>query len=872
MTELDDEWSDELARVATAVRELLADGPSSIGEIASELRERDVLAPFGITSTGSPVGGVDLDGSDQRLVAFVDEVLFDIDETWRAFDGTVVLTDRLLDGLVFTHRVTADELERGVLDATPDLSALTFIDVLGAPFAGGGTITLRDGLDDAERFAATGSYEGPPGWLDGVTADSVVALRRDGDVIHLLTDVAVPPVDASSPEVVALGLAFDGLTEPGDGVEHDLVVVGAATIEPRAFREPTAPVADLLGPAGLRSRGVLVGPIDAEFEAPGQRARRERLDEIAQKYQLDDCCRQALDHVLDEWAEHRRRALAGADTAGAAPADADAVPGAADVADGGPDRGDAASEGAALPDGFHRHLLHGAVAPAFAEFVLDGSYSVSLLASFARRIVAAGGPAAGTGHHLVGLAELRRSSPVEALAAFETAVRLDGPDSLAAADHADLVTDTGDLGRALSLWRRVPSAPAAANHIAALSSLFARYGSTGRNDPCPCGSGRKYKQCCERSPKLTTADRRRIALHQVGAFAAREQGRDLFALALTADGAVMARDERDREYGDDVDDERSWDEQVAGIRRWIADPFLLDVLIHEGLALDDYLDQRGDLVPEDERTWLELVASSARSLWHVERIGADRAHVRHLFSDTEFADVVIGTDIQPAWRGGVALARFLPDGPTGESGFVGVVVPVPPGDCPVAVHMVDDDPGPDELVAWYALDFDRPDLAPLRGDPFPPTTARFAPVDGDWDATFTALDERFDRVPADDSGEPEWRATVDTGHGGPVTLASLRREPAERGERSDDGAYEGTGEDAAREGAGDDGADEDVGEDSANDEGGDELVVRVHSMGRLAAVRDTLDAAGIGFLGAEPRRLAQTDVRPPSTVSTVPFT
>ena len=20
----------------------------------------------------------------------------------------------------------------------------------------------------------------------------------------------------------------------------------------------------------------------------------------------------------------------------------------------------------------------------------------------------------------------------------------------------------------------------------------------GRNDPCPCGSGRKYKQCCER--------------------------------------------------------------------------------------------------------------------------------------------------------------------------------------------------------------------------------------------------------------------------------------------------------------------------------------------------------------------------------------
>jgi len=26
----------------------------------------------------------------------------------------------------------------------------------------------------------------------------------------------------------------------------------------------------------------------------------------------------------------------------------------------------------------------------------------------------------------------------------------------------------------------------------------ARAGKVGRNDPCPCGSGKKYKQCCER--------------------------------------------------------------------------------------------------------------------------------------------------------------------------------------------------------------------------------------------------------------------------------------------------------------------------------------------------------------------------------------
>ena len=27
---------------------------------------------------------------------------------------------------------------------------------------------------------------------------------------------------------------------------------------------------------------------------------------------------------------------------------------------------------------------------------------------------------------------------------------------------------------------------------------MARVPKVGRNDPCPCGSGKKYKQCCER--------------------------------------------------------------------------------------------------------------------------------------------------------------------------------------------------------------------------------------------------------------------------------------------------------------------------------------------------------------------------------------
>lgn len=35
----------------------------------------------------------------------------------------------------------------------------------------------------------------------------------------------------------------------------------------------------------------------------------------------------------------------------------------------------------------------------------------------------------------------------------------------------------------------------------------------GRNDPCPCGSGRKYKQCClQREQGMTTRSRLLVVL------------------------------------------------------------------------------------------------------------------------------------------------------------------------------------------------------------------------------------------------------------------------------------------------------------------------------------------------------------------------
>lgn len=37
---------------------------------------------------------------------------------------------------------------------------------------------------------------------------------------------------------------------------------------------------------------------------------------------------------------------------------------------------------------------------------------------------------------------------------------------------------------------------------------------TGRNDPCPCGSGKKFKKCCEPKGKTKALDPERVSLQQ----------------------------------------------------------------------------------------------------------------------------------------------------------------------------------------------------------------------------------------------------------------------------------------------------------------------------------------------------------------------
>ena len=144
-------------------------------------------------------------------------------------------------------------------------------------------------------------------------------------------------------------------------------------------------------------------------------------------------------------------------------------------------------------------------------------------------------------------------------------------------------------------------------------------GEVGRNEPCPCGSGRKYKKCClekdeaawrvderQRQVRATIVDRLLEFVDQP------EFEQDHAA----ADEAFWA----DRLYDLHPADQRSLltaPESSINYNAW----FLFDFDLDEGRTAADLFreEQGGDLAP-DELAFLDRVSGSFLSLYQVERV------------------------------------------------------------------------------------------------------------------------------------------------------------------------------------------------------------------------------------------------------------
>ena len=150
----------------------------------------------------------------------------------------------------------------------------------------------------------------------------------------------------------------------------------------------------------------------------------------------------------------------------------------------------------------------------------------------------------------------------------------------------------------------------------------------GRNDPCPCGSGRKFKHCCLRVQDVEDGLRARLRSAEgalvpaLFSYAAREFGREFFADAwdeffLWTD--VPEDIESSRELGTTFDPffvfdfvpDAAEDPLPDG---WPTEPLALHFLRHEG-----------ETAPELHREFIEQACKSPASFFVVEAVVAGRA-------------------------------------------------------------------------------------------------------------------------------------------------------------------------------------------------------------------------------------------------------
>lgn len=712
----DAEFEELCEHILDIVHGRLMDGPAYIEALVESVR------------TGVDTSGFD-ELDDYGLAELVEELLLDDPIVWTSTSKLVSTYDQFMPGLVLTRRVSADEIARGVLDATPDLMAIdTGVDD-DRPRSGADRIEMCFTWAGSPMADQNGSFVGPEGWLDGIAADTVVALRRGRDSISLERTVTL---GNGAREVEALRAAFDEDHRPGQAIETADLVIEAAIRDPAAFRQPVAPVGELLIRAGLRVDASWCGRADEAFETPKSRAEGLKLAELAQTYKMDKCCTEALRRVL--------KALAAAGPSG-------------DI-------------GVAM---LAADLDHGSVVLAFAEWTFDRYRPVNPQLDQFVAALTNNRTTRANGLYLGARTGLRRGAGAQAMIDLREAVALNSSAPWAGMLHADLLADAGDYMRSLQARRRVSGAEHH-HHVEYFSRLLRPFLTAGRNDPCPCGSGRKFKQCCTNGARLSTPLRARLRWHQVFSFMMDPERFDnIVAVAtIVSDRASSLSDDE--------------------LRGLMGDSFIHDLATVEGGAIHEYLRQRGEVIPADERAWLEAWAAEKRSMYEV--LDADDGWFlgRDVANGGEVRATMVPAALQSGFEpdddrlqpGSYVLARI---GYVGDEALViGTLLTINMRNQPSLLAILDRGASMENLAAWYGSSMAAPRITNREGETIVAIAARFTPPPAGWDAARAALDRAYpdddeldDELDDEPASQDRWSESADVGEDR-VMRAWLRRD------------------------------------------------------------------------------------------------
>lgn len=361
--------------------------------------------------------------------------------------------DLRMEGVVFTHRVTVEELTDGVVGIMPDLCAL------------GEGIELDDSLvlaSEGERLELlfdddsyqNGFYRLPARCFDGVQPGDILAFKRLGPAVEVWRLEAEPGDGESERTSFVIAAANDaalGATQ----AEIATVVADVLVLNPRAWAEPIRPIGDLLDSSAYERHGAWV-LLDDDDELSIDEIR----DEIIESFGLqENCCNVAFDIATDAFESFDE-----------------------------PDFDDSL-----VGDS----LLHACVAEALIAYVsdVDSDLGPSRLTEFAGFLRTHDKQCHAGGALLLYFLAEEINAGQTAERVLEQSIAAH-PCAASIEELAYVCADRGELDEAIRLRQSLPHAEHD-DELAFLTSLKpARRSTAGRNDPCPCGSAKKYKQCC----------------------------------------------------------------------------------------------------------------------------------------------------------------------------------------------------------------------------------------------------------------------------------------------------------------------------------------------------------------------------------------
>lgn len=566
----------------------------------------------------------------------------------------------LPDGTTVTHRLSEAEVAGGFVLWSDDLLPLAPIldDRRCLPLTGGGVARPEVG-DDGER-----SLRGPTGWLHGAGAGDTLGFRVTGTEVEVVPVGAVGPVEGFGPALIS---AFERLNE-GDRMPvtaHELIGAALEELGDGDQTQVLPPVGELLLAHGFEIRDGFTGPAGTDWES-FELVRHAAS--VALLRGLDPVDAHPLVMLVQTYRLFADGRLAIDD------GDADLTGELADLV------GDAD------------------IGPAFVD-VLTSRGDAGAIGDFAEVLRAASGRARPGPIWLAAVARRHQGDHAGAENLLAEALRAAPDHAPSLEDAARYASDRGDARRAVDLLGRLAEqGDGVAAGRAEFLGPFTRTprALARRNDPCPCGSGAKYKHCCLNSGTSLPLPER------VGWVW------DKLVWFLSGDGFLV-----------DVED------VVDELELFEDDGHLLAqslVLFQDG-AVDDFLAGRGSLLPDDERNLVGQWALTNRSVHEVVSVARGAGLTLRDIRTGDLVDVRERLGSMQASAGDLLFAHVVPDG-VGHQ-LIGGVVPVPLRLRDSLMVALDQEATSVEVAHLIARAFAPPEMFTMEGEPVVLCEARY---------------------------------------------------------------------------------------------------------------------------------------------------